>query len=194
MSLARASVFAAFPYAALVALLLGQWLALPLAMLGWFIALVALDGPQPTSRFGRHADVAWFQRTRLGDALMYRRGWVPTLARAWVWPAVLTLLFAPGLVIAWHSVGGVPADGSAVRVFAGAVVASPVVVLSAGFFAENLVVQPLIAPFLALGAVGALVACGAKGHPSFWYVLAGLAGFVAVLWAVDLARVLRRAF
>lgn len=192
MSLARASVFAALPYGALVALLLGQWLAFPLAALGWLIALVALDEPKPVSRFGRHADVGWFQRTGLGDALTYRRGWVPSQARAWAWPVVLTLLFAPGLVIAWRSVGALPGDAATLRTFAAAALASPIAVLSVAFFAENLLVQPLVAPFVALGAVGALVTYGAEGHRAFWYTLAVILGFIAVLWAVDLARVLRR--
>jgi hypothetical protein len=192
MSRARASLLAGIPFAAVVALLLGRGLAFPLAALGWVIALVALDEPTLTSRYGRHADVGWFQRTGLGDALTYRRGWVPSRAHAWVWPPVLALLFAPGLLVAWLAVGGPPTDLASLRTFAGAGLASPVALLSVAFFAEQLLVQPLIAPFLALGAVVALVAYGVQARPTFWYVLAGVVGFVAVLWAVDLCRVLRR--
>ena len=100
------------------------------------IALVAADEPSLSPTTGRHADVGWFQRTALGLALTYRRGWVPMKAQPWVWPVVVGLLVAPGAALGWHEVGA-PAGLGAAANFAGFVLASPVAVLAAGVVAEN---------------------------------------------------------
>lgn len=187
---ARASLLAGIPYAAVVALLLGQALALPLLALGWAIALVAIDEPSLSPRYGRHADVGRFQRTALGAALTYRRGWVPSKVQRWVWPCAVGFLFAPGVALAWLR-GGAPTDLASVAIFTGHALASPLAVLSAAFIAENLLVQPLIAPFLGLGVLGALVASATRPGPLFQNVAMGLGAFVALLFALDLVRLLR---
>jgi hypothetical protein len=66
-------------------------------------------------------------------------------AQPWVWPVVVGLLVAPGAALGWHEVGAPMGLGAAANL-AGFVLASPVAVLAAGFVAENVLVQPLIAP------------------------------------------------
>jgi hypothetical protein len=193
MPSARVSLLASIPYGLVVALLLGEMVAFPLLVLGWVIALVAADEPSLSPTTGRHADVGWFQRTALGLALTYRRGWVPMKAQPWVWPVVVGLLVAPGAALGWHEVGA-PAGLGAAANFAGFVLASPVAVLAAGFVAENVLVQPLIAPFLALAVLGFLIATAGNSWPQFQCLLMGLGAFVGVLFTLDLVRLGRRAF
>ena len=193
MSSARVSLLASIPYGLVVALLLGEKVAFPLLVLGWVIALVAAEEPSLSPTTGRHADVGRFQRTALGLALTYRRGWVPMKAQPWVWPVVVGLLVAPGAALGWHEVG-IPTGLGAAANFAGFVLASPVAVLAAGFVAENLLVQPLIAPFLALAVLGFLIATAANAWPQFQRLLMGLGAYVGVLFTLDLVRLGRRAF
>lgn len=195
MPSARVSLLASIPYGLVVALLLGEMVAFPLLVLGWVIALVASDEPSLSPTTGRHADVGWFQRTALGLALTYRRGWVPMKAQPWVWPVVVGLLVAPGAALGWHEVGAPMGLGAAANL-AGFVLASPVAVLAAGFVAENVLVQPLIAPFLALAVLGFLIATATAGNawPQFQCLLMGLGAFVGVLFTLDLVRLGRRAF
>jgi hypothetical protein len=190
---ARATLLAALPYATGVSLLLGRVGAFPFLALGWVIAVVTSDEPSVAPTSGRQGDVGRFQRTSLGQALTYREGWVPSRARPWTWWVALGLLFGPGAALAWRSLGGAAADVASLRLVAGALLASPVAVLSAGFIAETLLVQPLVAPFIGLAGVLALVASAADGRWSiFQNVLAGGLVFVALLYAVDLVRLIRR--
>jgi len=189
----RAILLAALPYAGAVAWLLRSPGAFPCLALGWVIAVLASYPPTLAPTRGRHADVGWFQRTDLGEALTYREGWVPARVRPWTWLLAAGLLFGPGAWIGWRVVGPLPLEAASLGTFLGDVLASPVAVLSAGVLADGLLVQPLVAPFIGLMGGIVLIASAHDGNWTIvWNILAGTLAYAALLYAVDLARLIRR--
>jgi hypothetical protein len=78
------------------------------------------------------------------------------------------------------------------RLYAGSILLSPVAVLGGAFLIEGLLLQPLVAPFIALFVLIALAATVGRDWAIFSRVFAGVVGVVWLLYAVDLARLLRR--
>ena len=124
---------------------------------------------------------------------MHRRGWIPSTPRWWIYLLFVLLLVGPGLAAGlWYastnqwSLGGL-------RLLAALTLSSAPVVLSAGLVADVLLLQPLVMPFVALLFVLVLgINVYEMRLHTVLQMLAGLAAFAALLYAVDIARLLRR--
>lgn len=170
----------------------GRPALLPLLLIGWGAAWFAAQEPRIVWS-PRHRDVYEFQKTELGHALTFRRGWVPETPRVWVRPLLVVLLVAPGLV--WRVLRGLPEgpEPERLRLLAVAALVSPLAVFVAAIVVESVLIQPLILPFLLLFAVGFGVLGLVQGAAFGPLIFAALLGAAATLYAVDLLRLLRRA-
>jgi hypothetical protein len=171
---------------AVVALSWPDWGWALLALVCWLFAAVGADEPQPT-RSIRHRDVQEAERTRLGQKLMHREGWIverPALALGLV--ALISILTGTA-VLALTTLDPTPLTIARVYVW------TPALLLGAGFILSTMVNMWLVTgPILALWLVG-LVAATLEGQ---WTILlrlllVALAVFTA-LFALDLLRGARR--
>lgn len=171
---------------AVVALSWPDWGWALLALVCWLFAAVGADEPQPT-RSPRHRDVQAAERTRLGQKLMHREGWIverPALALGLV---ALISIFTATAVLALATIDPTPLTIARVYVL------TPALLLGAGFILSTMVNMWLVTgPILALWLVG-LVAATLEGQ---WTILlrlllVALAVFTA-LFALDLLRGARR--
>lgn len=171
---------------AVVALSWPDWGWALLALVCWLFAAVGADEPQPT-RSVRHRDVQEAEKTRLGQKLMHREGWIierPALALGLV--VMLSTLTATA-VLALAPIDPTPLTIARMHVW------TPALLLGAGYVLSTMVNMWVVTgPIIALWLVG-LVATTLDGD---WTILlrlllVALAVFTA-LWSLDLLRGARR--
>lgn len=166
------------------------WVPIVLAF-GWAFAWLSYQEPTPT-RNPRQRDVAAFEKTPLGRALKYRTGWMPSAFPRWGGPVLVLLLFGPGVALALAHTSG---DYDTVvwwRRLAAWTLTSPVLVLSLGVVVSGLLIQPIIMPFFVLGYVAGLVGAATQGIGTFFLVVGAALPPLLLVYATDLARLLRR--
>lgn len=163
-----------------------DWALGLLALLCWGLAAAGAGEPLPT-KSPRHRDVQAAERTALGQALLYREGWIIERPLVALGLFVVLSLLVGASVVALTSAEETPEV--VVRVF----VWAPAVLLATGFVVAQVLNTWVVAgPMLGFWFVF-LVLSAAAGHWSTTLRLgaAGLAG-VASVFAIDLLRGARR--
>lgn len=163
----------------------------PALAFAWAFAWMSFQDPTPTSN-PRQRDVEAFEETRLGRALKYRSGWLPSAFPRWGGPVLALLLVGPGVAFALSQPDGEIVSATWWHHLVAWTLTSPVVVLGLGAVVSDLLIQPTIMPFFILAYVVGAVAAAGQGIAKFLAVLATVAAPLLLVFATDLARLLRR--